>query len=71
MRFSNRAEYLPTRRQIASACAAIRSQWTPAERRRRTVNGALLGISPTWTPPHIAIAHCTARVRKMIAEVSA
>jgi hypothetical protein len=71
MRFSNRAEYLPTRRQIVAACAAIRSQWTPAERRRRTVDSALLSALPTWTPPQIAIAHCTARVRKMIAEVSA
>ncbi|HYO25438.1 MAG TPA: hypothetical protein VEQ85_10880 [Lacipirellulaceae bacterium] len=65
----DRGEYLPTRRQIRQACVAIRSRWTPAERRRRTVGAHLVGPAP-WSPPCIETAHCLARVRH-IADASA
>jgi hypothetical protein len=70
MRYRDRAEYLPTRRQIMAACATIRSQWTPAERRRRIVGGRLQEGGPVWFPPQIVTANCLARVRKMVADAS-
>jgi hypothetical protein len=66
MSYRDRAEYLPTRRQIVDTCAAIRQQWTAAERRRRTVGQSLLAAYTCWTPPQISTANCVARVRKMI-----
>jgi hypothetical protein len=71
MRFRERAEYLPSRREIVAACAAIQRQWTPAERRRRTVGGGLLSESTFWSPPQIAISNCLSRVRRVVAEASA
>ncbi len=71
MRLRERIEYLPTRRQISAACAAIRQTWTPAERRRRTVGHGLLARYSVWSPPQISTANCLARVRKMVAEASA
>ena len=70
MRYRNRAEYLPTRRQIVAACAAIRREWTPAERRRRSVGGRMAVPSGAWSPPCIQTAHCLARVRKVVAEAA-
>jgi hypothetical protein len=71
MGFRDRAEYLPTQRQIVAACAAIRRQWTPSERRRRTVGQELQAGDTNWSPPQISTANCLARVRKMVAEASA
>jgi hypothetical protein len=68
MNFRERNAYQPSRRQIVAACAAIRRRWTPAERRRRTVGLGLLAASSTWSPPQIATANCTARVRRMVAD---
>jgi hypothetical protein len=65
-----RAEYLPSRREIVSACATIQRQWTPAERRRRSV-GSRFAEAVVWSPPCIATANCTARVRRMVNEASA
>ncbi len=70
MRLRDRAEYLPSRREIVRACAAIQRGWTPAERRRRTVGGGLVAQSTLWTPPQIATSHCLARVRRMVAEAA-
>jgi hypothetical protein len=64
-----RCEYLPSRREIVAACTAIQQQWTPAERRRRSV-GVRFSETVLWTPPCIATAHCTARVRRMVAEAA-
>ena len=66
MRLRERAEYLPTRRQITAACAEIRLSWTAAERRRRTVGQSLLESAASWSPPCIATAHCLARVRRVV-----
>ena len=71
MKLRDRAEYLPTRRQIRAACEAIRRQWTAAERRRRAVGDGMPASSTIWFPPHISTAHCMARVRRMAAEASA
>jgi hypothetical protein len=70
MSYRDRPEYLPTRRQIVSACAAIRRQWTPAERRRRSAGGRMAVVTESWSPPCIQTAHCMARVRKMVAEAA-
>jgi hypothetical protein len=69
MTFRERCEYLPSRREIVAACAAIQRQWTPAERRRRSV-GSRHCETVLWTPPFIATASCTSRVRKMVAEAA-
>ena len=66
-----RAEYLPTPRQIVSACAAIRRCWTPAERRRRAVGGSIPHEPRGWFPPRITTGNCVARVRKLVADASA
>lgn len=71
MGFRDRAEYLPTRRQIMAACAAIRRQWTPSERRRRTVGQDLQAGYAPWSPPQISTASCLSRVRTMVADASA
>lgn len=49
-----RIEHIPTCREIAEACAAIRSRWTPCEKRRRFV-GAVVpdDDSLPWRPPVI------------------
>jgi hypothetical protein len=70
MRCRERCEYLPSRREIVAACATIQRQWTPAERRRRSV-GARFAETVVWSPPCIATANCTARVRRMVNEASA
>ena len=64
-------EYLPTPRQITRQCAAIRRQWTPSERRRRTVGYSLVEAAATWMPPMIDTAMCVSRVRKALSEASA
>jgi hypothetical protein len=69
MRMGDRCEYLPSRREIVAACTAIQQQWTPAERRRRSV-GVRFSETVLWTPPCIATAQCTARVRRMVAEAA-
>lgn len=71
MNIRERAEYLPTRRQIRAACEAIRRRWTAAERRRRTVGESPHATAVMWSPPHIATANCLARVRRVVAEASA
>jgi len=38
-----RVDYLPTPREIADACAAIRAGWTNSEKRRRFVGGLASG----------------------------
>jgi hypothetical protein len=68
--YRDRALYTPSRRQIVAACAAIRQQWTPAERRRRTVGGRMAVAAGAWSPPCIQTAHCLARVRKALAEAA-
>jgi hypothetical protein len=65
-----RVDYLPTPRQIAAQCAKIRSGWTPAERRRRTVGHLRMQTESTWLPPQIRLSHCVARVRRVVAEAS-
>jgi hypothetical protein len=64
-------KYMPSRRQIAAECAAIRQRWTASELRRRSVGHGLLVAEPSWAPPQIFTAHCTSRVRKFVAETSA
>jgi hypothetical protein len=61
-----RPAYLPTPRQIAAECAAIRHRWSPAERRRRTVGFGLVFAEPVWTPPQVFTSQCVARVRKFV-----
>lgn len=53
-----RIDYLPTPREIADACAAIRSTWTPSEKRRRFVGDeAPDEIALAWWPPVIDTSH--------------
>ena len=65
-----RVDYLPTPRQIAAQCAQIRRRWSVAERRRRTVGYMRLQAESMWRPPQICMAHCVARVRRVVAEAS-
>jgi hypothetical protein len=65
------AVYLPTPRQISAACAAIRLQWSPAERRRRSLASDLRDGQTAWAPPEINTALCMARVRRAVIEQSA
>jgi hypothetical protein len=64
-------KYMPSRRQIAAECEAIRLRWTPSERRRRRVGHGMLVAESMWTPPQIFTSTCLARVRKFVAEASA
>lgn len=49
-----RIDYLPTSREIAQACQAIRAGWSRNEQRRRFV-GELVpeGVEQVWRPPVI------------------
>lgn len=49
-----RIDYLPTSREIAQACQAIRAGWSRNEQRRRFV-GELVseGVEQAWRPPVI------------------
>lgn len=64
-------KYVPSRRQIAAECEAIRQRWTPSERRRRRVGHGMLVAESRWTPPQIFTSSCLALVRKFVAEASA
>ena len=62
-------DYLPTPREIARHCAEIRASWTPSERRRRTVDQAMLSeYDAGWLPPVIDTASCLSRVRHVAVE---
>ena len=62
-------DYLPTPCEIAEKCATIRSRWTPAERRRRTVGESIKKDEQPWLPPMIDTSTCFAGVRRMALEV--
>jgi hypothetical protein len=48
------AHYLPSPREIATACASIRANWTPRERQRRRVGESIFEeLAPAWQPPVI------------------
>ena len=53
-----RIDYIPTPREIAKACASIRSGWTLSEKRRRYV-GDVMPDEPevAWSPPVIDTSH--------------
>ena len=68
----NTPDYLPTTRDIARACAAIRAGWTPSERRRRAVDQELLAEEQNaWWPPVIDTSACLSRVRRAAIDISA
>ena len=53
-----RIDYVPTPREIAQACADIRSRWSIGEKRRRYV-GEHMPDEPeiAWRPPVIDTTH--------------
>ncbi|MCA9240782.1 MAG: hypothetical protein KDA37_11305 [Planctomycetales bacterium] len=58
-----RIEHVPTIAEIAEACAAIRSRWTPCEKRRRFVGAAPPDDdSCPWRPPVIDTSSLRARM---------
>lgn len=71
MSLLEKSAYMPSPREIARQCAAIRRSWTPGERRRRAV-GLRAMIGPVaWLPPRVITAQCMARVRSIVAETTA
>ena len=53
-----RIDYIPTPREIAKACASIRSRWTLSEKRRRYVGEVMPDEPETgWSPPVIDTSH--------------
>jgi hypothetical protein len=62
--------YLPTPREIAAACAAIRQRWTPTEFRRRSAANVLKMTPHDWTPPQVSLSHCLAGVRTFVADAT-
>lgn len=67
----DRAEYLPTPREIAEACEAIRARWSRNERRRRIAGGMLEDDpEPVWSPPLVDTSPLRAHATRGLADLA-